>query len=118
MVNITEVAKRNREEVFSGVYVNGKQRSELDLQEVYVTKEERERKNAIGNLTKAKILKKCKDKIALFIDDVLKEEFSEKLDLISRRVDATSKTDILAFYEEVQEAIDCLNIFTEFPSEN
>jgi len=115
---MTEVAKTNREEVFSGVYVNGKRRSELDLQEVYVTKEERERKNSIGNLIKPKILKKCKDKIALLIDDVLKEEFSEKLDLISRRVDATSKTDILALYEEVQEAIDCLNIVTEFQSEN
>lgn len=49
---------------------------------------------------------------------MLKEEFSEKLDLISRRVDATSKTDILGFYEEVQEAIDCLNFVTEFQSEN
>ena len=65
LVNMVEIAQKNREKVYFGVFVEGKQRSELDLQDVYVTAQEREQKTAIGSLTNAKILRKCKDKIAL-----------------------------------------------------
>ena len=77
---------------------------------MYVTREEREHKNQIGILTKAKILRKCKEKISLFTNDLLKEAFSERLDQISKRVDATNKRDIIAFYDELQEQYDCDSI--------
>ena len=118
LVNMVEIAQKNREKVYLGVFVECKQRSELDLQDVYVTAQEREQKTAIGNLTKAKILRKCKDKIALIVDEVTKEALSERLSQLSKRVDSTSKTDILAFHDEVQEHLDCLNIDTDLLCEN
>ena len=40
LVNMVEIAQKNREKVYLGVFVEGKQRSELDLQDVYVTAQE------------------------------------------------------------------------------
>ena len=63
-------------------------------------------------------MRKCKDKIALIVDEVTKEALSERLGQLSKRVDSTSKTDILAFHDEVQEHLDCLNIDTDLLCEN
>lgn len=91
LVNMVEIAQKNREKVYFGVFVEGQQGSELDLQDIYVTALEREQKTAIGSLTKANILRKCKDKIALIVDEVTKEALLERLGQLSKQVDSTSK---------------------------
>lgn len=110
---MTTIAQKNREAVFVGVVVNGKTRGELDLQDVYVSDEERARKNAIGNLTKPRILKKIREKITFINNELIKESFTEKLAYMNRRVDSTSKSDILAFYDEVLEQVNCFSNDTD-----
>ena len=110
---MTEIAQKNREAVFVGVVVNGKARGELDLQDVYVSEEERAKKNAIANQTKPRILKMIREKITFINNELIKEIFTEKFQYMNRRVDSTTKLDIIAFYDEVLEQVNCFSDATD-----
>lgn len=110
---MTEIARKNREAVFVGVVVNGKTRGELDLQDVYVSEEERAKKNAIANQTKPRFLKMIREKITFINNELIKESFTEKFQYMNRRVDSTTKSDIIAFYDEVLEQVNCFSDDTD-----
>lgn len=96
--------------------MEGKQTRDLDLNEVYVTVEERENKSPIKNLIKAYILKKKnKEKLDLLpdCDGNIQASFVERFDKAKKRIDSTSKPTIKALYYEVKRE----NIKSEFLGE-
>lgn len=102
LLKLTETGLSNREKVFVGVTIEGDQRTKLALDEVYVTKEERERKTNIKNQTKRVILTKISEMISFMTNEQTKSILSHKLNIVSQRIDSTKKEVILALYEEVE----------------
>ena len=115
---MTEIAQKNKEAVFVGVVINGRTRGELDLQDVYVREEERAKKNGCANQTKPRILNIIREKITFINNELIKESFTEKFQYMNRRVDSTTKSDIIASYEEVLEQVNCFSDDTNTGEEN
>ena len=103
LVNLTEVCTSNREAVFKGVFLHGKQRVDLPLKTLYVTSQERESASELKNIKKADLVKMIEELLLSLNDESLLEFYREKLAHIQKRLASTKKEVIIALHEEINQ---------------
>ncbi|EDO46202.1 predicted protein [Nematostella vectensis] len=102
LVDFEQTLMSNRYNLLVDKMVKGKERRDIMIRPLYVTKEERSNAEDLSNLSKAALLIRIADKIVLISTDVLKDDFKDKLHCFKRRVDATKKETLVSFCEEVE----------------
>lgn len=100
LLSLSQIGMENRTKVFKGIFVEGRERTSLDLKDVYVTEEELARKSAIANQTKAVIVTRTEEMVGLFSNEFSKSVLSEKLAKVKKSIGSTKKQAILSLYEE------------------
>lgn len=101
LINLTDTCLKNRDVVLEEVILKENRRTDLSLQTVYVTKEERMKKTAIENQTKAAIVTIISQKLDLVPTISCRTLLKDKLDVIIKKIGSTRKSEILALHEEV-----------------
>ncbi|XP_020621726.1 uncharacterized protein LOC110059375 [Orbicella faveolata] len=96
LVDVTEVAPANREMVFKEVLINGKQRVDLPLTPLYVTKGEREVASQLKNMKKADLVKRFENLVSKFSDESAIRFYTEQLGNIQKKLASTKKEIIIA----------------------
>ena len=109
LADVTEVASANREMVFKEVFMNGKQRADLPLTPLYVTKEEREVASQLKNMKKADLVKRIENIVSKFSDESAMKFYKEQLSNIQKKLASTKKEVIIALCEEVEQQEELLN---------
>jgi len=79
LVDVMEVASANREVVFKEVLFNGKQREDLPLTPLHVTKGEREVASQLKNMKKADLVKRIENLVSKFSDQSTIRFYTEQL---------------------------------------
>jgi len=77
LIDLTKVTTANRDAVFKGVFVNGKQRPDLPLQVMFVTPEEREAASEVKNIKKGDLVKMIQDLLLKLNDELSLEVYNE-----------------------------------------
>ena len=103
LVNLTEVCTSNREAVFKGVFLHGKQSVDLPLKTLYVTPQERESASELKNIKKADLVKMIEELLLSLNEESLVEFYREKLAHIQKRLASTKKEVIIALHEEISQ---------------
>ena len=76
--NYEEILQGNRTRLLSEHFIDGKKRTEVEVQKLYVTVQERAVAEDIKNATKDEILKRIGDKLQQIFDDEVREPLSNK----------------------------------------
>lgn len=97
------VLQLNREAVFKGVFLHGKQWVDLPLKTLYVTSQERESASELKNIKKADLVKMIEELLLSLNDESLLEFYREKLAHIQKRLASTKKEVIIALHEEINQ---------------
>ena len=66
LLDVTQITSTKREIVFEEVLLNGRQRADLPLTRLFVTKEERETASQLKNLKKADLVKRIEEPLVEF----------------------------------------------------
>jgi len=110
LVDVTEVASANREVVFKEVLFNGKQREDLPLTPLHVTKGEREVASQLKNMKKADLVKRIENLVSKFSDESAIRFYTEQLGNIQKKLASTKKEIIIALCEEIEQQEELLNV--------
>ena len=105
LVDLTKVTAANRDAVFQGVFLNGKQRADLALQAMFVTPEEREAASELKNIKKVDLVKMIEELLLKLNDELALEVYRQKLMQIQKKVSSPKKEVIIALYEEVNQKV-------------
>ena len=77
--NYEEILQNNRRKLRSEHFIDGKKRTEVEVQRLYVTVQERAAAEDIKNATKDEILKRIEDKLQQIFDEEVRGPLSSKL---------------------------------------
>ena len=100
-----ETLKRNRLNLFNNHFIDGVKRSDVSVQTLFVTAEERAVAEDINNSTKDEILRRVSDKIQQISDEDIREPLSQKLDHLRRNINKSKKENLVIFYNEILEEL-------------
>ena len=100
-----ETLKRNRLNLFNNHFIDGVKRSDVSVQTLFVTAEERAVAEDINNSTKDEILRRVSDKIQQISDEDITEPLSQKLDHLRRNINKSKKENLVIFYNEILEEL-------------
>lgn len=109
-MDVTEVASANREVVFKEVLFNGKQREDLPLTPLHVTKGEMEVASQLKNMKKADLVKRIENLVSKFSDESAIRFYMEQLGNIQKKLASTKKEIIIALCEEIEQQEELLNV--------
>ena len=100
-----ETLKRNRLNLFNNHFIDGEKRSDVSIQTLFVTVEERAVADDIKNSTKDEILRRVSDKLQQISDEEIREPLSQKLDHLRRNITKSKKENLVIFYNEILEEL-------------
>ena len=108
-----EILQSNRKRLFSEHLIDGKKRTEVEVQKLYVTVQERAVAEDIKNATKDEILKRIGDKLQQIFDDEVREPLSNKLEYFKAHTSKAKKEALLLLYNDITEELQHLEAVDE-----
>ena len=103
--NYEEILQSNRRRLLSEHFIHGKKRTEVEVQRLYVTVQERTAAEDIKNATKDEILKRVEDKLQQIFDEEVRGPLSSKLEYFKSHPSKAKKEALLVLYNDVIEEL-------------
>ena len=91
--------------LFDNHFIDGEKRSDISIQTLFVTAEERAVAEDIKNSSKDEILRRVLDKIQQISDEEIREPLSQKLDHLRKNISKSKKENLVIFYNEILEEL-------------
>ena len=101
--NYEEILQNNRRRLLSEHFIDGKKRTEVEVQRLYETVEERAVSEDIKNATKDEILKCIGDKLQQIFDDEVRGPLSCKLEYFKAHPSKAKKALLLLYNDIIEE---------------
>ena len=117
--NYEEILQNNQRRLLSEYFIHGKKRTEVEVQRLYVTVQERDAAEDIKNATKDEILKRAECKLQQIFDEEVRGPLSSKLEYFKAHPSKAKKEALVVLHydmiEELQhlEAVDKVCIVVE-----
>ena len=102
--NYEEILQNNQRRLPSEYFIHGKKRTEVEVQRLYVTVQERDAAEDIKNATKDEILKRAEYKLQQIFDEEVRGRLSSKLEYFKAHPSKAKKEALLALqYDMIEE---------------
>ena len=111
--NCEEILQNNRRRLLSEHFIDGKKRTEVEVQRLYVTVQERAVAEDIKNATRDEILKRIGDKLQQIFDEEVRGPLSSKLEYLKAHPSKAKKDALLVFYNDIIEELQHLEAVDE-----
>lgn len=111
--NFEEILQNNWRRLLSDDFINGKKRTEVEVQRLYVTEQERTVAEDIKNTTKNEILKCIGDKLQQSFNDEVRRPLSSKLEYFKVHSSKAKKEALLVLYNDIIEELQHLEAVDE-----
>ena len=103
--NYEEILQNNRRKLLSEHFIDGIKRTEVEVQILYVTVQERAAAEDIKNATKDEILKRIEDKLQQIFDEEVRGPLSSKLEYFKAHPSKAEKEALLVLYNDIIEEL-------------
>ena len=103
--NYEEILQNNRRKLLSEHFIDGVKRTEVEVQRLYVTVQERAAAEDIKNATKDEILKRIEDKLQQIFDEEVRGPLSSKLEYFKAHPSKAKKEALLVLYNDIIEEL-------------
>ena len=103
--NYEEILQNNRRKLLSEHFIDGIKRTEVEVQRLYVTVQERAAAEDIKNATKDEILKRIEDKLQQIFDEEVRGPLSSKLEYFKAHPSKAEKEALLVLYNDIIEEL-------------
>ena len=111
--NYEEILQNNWRRLFSEHFIDGKKWTEVEVQRLYVTVQERAVAEDIKNATKDEILKRIGDKLQQIFDEEVRGPLSSKLEYFKTHPSKAKKDALLVLYNDIIEELQHLEAVNE-----
>ncbi|CAH3115196.1 unnamed protein product [Porites lobata] len=111
--NYEEILQSNRRRLLSEQIIDCKKRTEVEVQRLYVTVQERAVAEDIKNATKDEILKRIGDKLQQIFDGEVRGPLSSKLEYFKAHPSKAKKDALLVLYNDIIEELQHLEAVDE-----
>lgn len=106
LINFQAVCDKNRRNLLERHFIDGENRSNIKIQTVYTTPEDRSVAENICSATKEEILRRAGEKLQLLSDEETKDELLKELDNLQKNLQKSKKEHLLKFYDEIMEELE------------
>ena len=103
--NYEEILRRNRSNLLHTHFIDGKKRSDTQLQVLYVTTEDRALAEDIRNASKDEIFRRIAEKLLLLTDEETREPLSSRFGAIKAQPSKVKKENLVLLYNEIVEEL-------------
>ena len=103
--NYEDILQNNRRRLLSEHFIDGKKRTEVEVQRLYVTVQERAAAEDIKSATKDEILKRIEDKLQQIVDEEVRVPLSSKLEYFKAHPSKAKKEALLVLYNDIIEEL-------------
>lgn len=103
--NYEEILRRNRSNLLHTHFIDGKKRSDTQLQVLYVTTEDRDLAEDIRNASKDEIFRRIAEKLLLLTDEETREPLSSRFGAIKAQPSKVQKETLVLLYNEIVEEL-------------
>lgn len=103
--NYEDILQNNRRRLLSEHFIDGKKRTEVEVQRLNVTVQERAAAEDIKSATKDEILKRIEDKLQQIVDEEVRVPLSSKLECFKAHPSKAKKEALLVLYNDIIEEL-------------
>ena len=100
-----EILQSYQRKLLSEHFIDGKKRTEVEVQKFYVTVQERAVAEDVKNANKDEILNRIGDKLQQISDDEVREPLSSKLEYFKAHPSKAKKEALLVLYSDITEEL-------------
>ena len=100
-----KILQTNRRRLLNEHFIDGKKRTAVEVQRLYVTVQERAVAEDIKNATKDEIMKRIEDKLQQIFDEEVRGPLSSKLEYFKEHPSKAKKEALLVLYNDIIEEL-------------